>query len=159
MQIKREDCELGLVRNRKKRKFAEIVDEDQPLTLTSTDTAEPVDPTNFQQYAEGLFRQVELSNVEDDDEILPPHIMPIRSHPGPSTIPTQQPSRSSTSRNSKTQIPLAELFNLAIRPEEGLEFYWPGSKKNLEEELLAHENISFGDGTHSMSTAASSGHT
>ena len=38
-----------------------------------------------------------------------------------------------------TQIPLAKLFNYVLSPEDGLEFYWPGSKKNLEADLVAHE--------------------
>lgn len=155
MQIKREDRELGLARNRKKRKFEEIMEEDQPLTLTSTDTSEHVDPTDFQRYAEGLVRQVELSNQEDDDDIFPPSIMPTLSEP--TIIPingVQQATRHpSTSRNRKTQIPLSELFNFTRRPEEGLEFYWPSSKKNLEEELQAHESV-FGGNSSSMATSS-----
>ncbi|KAF8950570.1 hypothetical protein BDZ97DRAFT_1933756 [Flammula alnicola] len=107
------------------------------------------------EYAEGLFRQVELSNQEDDDDNFPPYIMPTLSEP--TTIPIngvqQATRRPSTSRNHKTQIPLSELFNFTIRPEEGLEFYWPGSKKNLEEELRAHESVFGGN---SASTATSS---
>jgi hypothetical protein len=147
MQIKCEDCELGLARNRKKRKFEQISDEEQLLTPTSTDTHDHVEPTDFRQYAEGLLRQAELSNQEDDNEVLPPYIMPTLtaqlpplSPQQPPPCPQQPPSQSSTSGNTKTQIPPSGLFNFTLRPENGLEFYWPGSKKNLEEQLLAHEN-------------------
>jgi len=40
----------------------------------------------------------------------------------------------------RSQIPLENLFNYSLDPEEGLEFYWPRSKKNLEADLLAHEH-------------------
>ncbi|KDR69467.1 hypothetical protein GALMADRAFT_104095 [Galerina marginata CBS 339.88] len=175
MQIKREDRELGLARDRKKRKFEEVADEDQAVTPTSSDTVEPVDPTDFRQYAEGLLRQAELSNTEadddDDDEALPPYILPSVTLPRTPTIPvgstvtTAAPSTTPASNTqnprrgqprSKTQIPLSELFNFTIRPEDGLEFYWPGSKKNLEEELLAHEDVFTTNNTNSTSTTAPS---
>ena len=155
MQIKREDHELGLACNRKKRKFKEITEVDQPLTLTSTDTSEHINPTDFQQYAEGLFWEVELSNQEDDDDVFPPSIMPTLSEPTvtPANGIQQAPCHSLTSRSHKTQIPLLQLFNFMFCPEEGLEFYWPGSKKNLEEELQAHESVF---GRNSALTAMSS---
>ena len=107
MQIKREDSELGLACNRKKRKFEEITKVDQPLTLTSTDTSEHINPTDFQQYAEGLFQQVELSNQEDDDDVFPPSIMPTLSEPTvtPANGVQQAPCHSLTLRSHKTQIP------------------------------------------------------
>jgi len=155
MQIKREDRELGLACNQKKRKFEEITKVDQPLTLTSTNTSEHINPTDLQQYAEGLFWQVELSNQEDDDDVFPPSIMPTLSKPTvtPANSIQQAPCHSLTSRSHKTQIPLLQLFNFTICPEEGLEFYWPGSKKNLEEELRAHESVF---GRNFASTAMSS---
>ena len=39
----------------------------------------------------------------------------------------------------KDSIPLAKLLNYTLSPEDGLEFYCPGSKKNLEVDLVAHE--------------------
>lgn len=138
MQIKREDRELGVARNRKKRKFEEISDDVQPLSSTSADTLEHLDPTDFRHYAEGLVRQAEISNQEDVDEILPASILPTVS-PIQSQEPHSYLMTTTNHRNLKTQIPLSGLFNFSLRPEEGLEFYWPGSKKNLEEELLAHE--------------------
>ena len=44
------------------------------------------------------------------------------------------------SSSRKTRILLANLFDYTLSPEEGLEFYWPGSKKNLEADLLEHEH-------------------
>ncbi|KAF8808753.1 hypothetical protein BYT27DRAFT_7255217 [Phlegmacium glaucopus] len=151
MQIKRKDCDLGLARNWKKQKFEEITDEDQPLTSTLTDTIEHVDPTDFRCYAEGLLRQAELSNQEEVDDDLPLYIMPTLLLPDSLTTPAhntqQRPQR--LPPTTKTQVCLLELFNFTIRPEEGLEFYWPRGKKNLEEGLLAHENISEGNGANS----------
>lgn len=147
MQIKREDRELGLIRTRKKRKFEETEDAEGSLSATSKDTLEEIDPTDFRRYAEGLVRQVELSNEDDNDEVeLPAHVLP--SIP-PQPVPSQAPPapvqsnasnvRATTTRTGKTQIPLANLFNYTLDSQSGLEFYWPAAKKKLEDELLAYD--------------------
>ena len=121
----RADCEAGLARNRKKRKFGEddttmATDFSSFNTVSTTDSLDS-NPTEFCQYAANLIQHAETSGGDNVSSNLP--------HP-----------TNSASSSRKTQIPLENLFNYSLDPEEGLEFYWPGSKKNLEADLLAHEH-------------------
>ena len=131
----RADCEAGLARNRKKRKFGE---DDTPTatdfssfnTVSTTDSPDS-SPTDFCHYAANLIQRAEISG--GGDNVCPS----ITTIPPSSNLP--HPTNSASS-SRKTQIPLENLFNYSLDPEEGLEFYWPGSKKNLEADLLVHEH-------------------
>ncbi|KIJ92854.1 hypothetical protein K443DRAFT_5932 [Laccaria amethystina LaAM-08-1] len=96
----------------------------------------------FHQYAEILIQQAQASQQMDAQEDAPPEpVPPSASGPCP-TEPQPHTARSaSASRTRKTQITLANLFNydLVSTVGEGLEFYWPGSIKNLEDDLLVHD--------------------
>ncbi|KIM35265.1 hypothetical protein M413DRAFT_79560, partial [Hebeloma cylindrosporum] len=122
------DREAGLARSRKKRKFGETMTGADPSNLPPSDSTvtDPVDSpqVDFLQYAESLLQQVEESN-DDDNQNSPPI----------------QPNAPSSSSSRKTQISLANLFDYTLSAEEGLEFHWPGGKKNLEADLLAHERV------------------
>lgn len=99
------------------------------------------DTTEFHQYADNLIREAQDDNSVPEDAI-PPLTIPTSTSGEPQTphAPRQQcTTPASSSSSQKTQIPLAKLFNYALSPEDGLEFYWPGSKKNLEADLVAHE--------------------
>jgi len=146
MQTKREDRELGLDRKRTKCKFAEVDDStqsqtDTPPSASAIDSSDDEDPTDFQQYVEGLLNQVQQSNEEE--QILPPTVSVLQPGPPITSMTHSQYNPSTTSsRQSPTQIPLIDLFNYTMPPENGLEFYWPGCKKNLEDLLAVHENLS-----------------
>ncbi|KAF8964938.1 hypothetical protein BDZ97DRAFT_2074991 [Flammula alnicola] len=125
MEQKRVDQEAGLARNRKKRNLE----------------SESMD---FRQYAENLIQQARISRNDDDhpDIVTPQPTIPTSAIPNPSAQPqvhVNSASSASSTSSRKTDIPLAKLFNYTLSPEDGLEFYWPGSKKNLEADLLAHE--------------------
>ena len=143
MELKRVDREAGLARNRKKRKFGmdNTATADPPPTNPYLPDNADSDTTEFHQYADNLIREAQDDNNVPEDAI-PPLTIPTSTSGEPQTphAPRQQrttPASSSSSR--KTQIPLAKLFNYALSPEDGLEFYWPGSKNNLEADLVAHE--------------------
>jgi hypothetical protein len=123
MQQKREDQEAGIARNRKKRRFGE------DTTASSPPGSAPLNPEvelaeDFCQYAEDLIQDAQISRDSDEDVSA--------------AIPNPNPNPSSAS-SRKTSIPLANLFDYTLSPVDGLEFYWPGGKINLEADLLAHE--------------------
>ena len=123
MEQQHADRKAGLARNRKKRKFGDndtTATDLPPSDSAATDTLDS-QPVEFRQYAANLIQRAEVSNGDNDQN-----------------PPTTQPNVASSTR--KTQILLANLFDYSLSPEEGLEFYWPGSKKNLEADLLAHEH-------------------
>jgi hypothetical protein len=127
MEQQRADREAGLARNRKKRKFGD--DNTTPTDISSTTDSLDSIPMEFSEYAAILIQQAELSHGDGDTV--------SRSTSIPSSSNTQHPRNAASSRT--TQIPLANLFDYTLSPEEGLEFYWPGSQRNLEADLLAHE--------------------
>lgn len=129
------DSSRGLARNRKKRKFGEdeSTETAAPLPSSTSDDFDAAD-TNFRDYAQNLIQQAQVSQQEDTNDDL------SVSPPIPEPIPAA--ASLSTSRSSgKTQIKLKDLFNYSLNRTagEGLEFYWPGSIKNLEDDLRAHE--------------------
>ncbi|KAF8956827.1 ribonuclease H-like domain-containing protein [Flammula alnicola] len=136
MQMKREDRDLGLSRQRRKRKFGDEDGDDISLSTSSTGTEDGTEPgpTNFSDYAAGLIQQAVISDAPDALGDTSPSIPTSSSS---TSLPNEPPRQ--TRVPAKTQIALAALFDFTIKPEDGLEFYWPGSKKNLEDDLLAHE--------------------
>ena len=134
MQQQRADREAGFARNRKKRKFGEgdtSATDLPPPDSSMTDSQDP-EPREFCQYAANLIQRAEVSNGDDD--------FVSQSTSGPMPFPNLNVQANMTSSSRKTQILLANLFDYTLSPEEGLEFYWPGSKKNLEADLLANEH-------------------
>jgi len=125
MEQQRTDREAGLAHNHKKRKFGEdgTTATDLPASDSGSIATDNLDspPAEFRQYAANLIQRAAVSNGGNNQDPR-----------------TTQPNAASSSR--KTQILLANLFDYTLSPEEGLEFYWPGSKKNLETDLLAHEH-------------------
>jgi hypothetical protein len=88
-----------------------------------------------------LFGRPKISrDDEGDDVVTPQSATPILATPNLSAQPLVNSARSpSSTLPRKTDIPLAKLFDYSLGPEDRLEFYWPGSKKNLEADLRAHE--------------------
>jgi len=156
MEIKRVLEENGLARNRKKRKFGgdELV-EASPSTLTDDVDSDAAD-LDFRGYAENLIRQAQISRQEDEreDHPIPP---PVSQSVQPQPNTPLAPGPSSTSTSRKTQIRLADLFNYALDSAvgTGLGFYWPGSVKNLEEDLLAHERMAAEANTQASTSSTS----
>ncbi|KIJ99353.1 hypothetical protein K443DRAFT_679974 [Laccaria amethystina LaAM-08-1] len=148
MELKRVDREAGLARNHKKRKFSmdDTAPSDPPPSLPNPDLLNSTDSndTEFHQYVENLIREAEISR-NDDEDIIPPSTIhtTATAEPQSSHALRQQcvTSASSSSSSRKTQIPLANLFNYTLSPDDGLEFYWPGSKKNLDADLVVHELV------------------
>jgi hypothetical protein len=145
MEQKRVDGEAGLTRNRKKRKFGEDnTAETNPPNPDSPDSLNP-DIMDFREYANNLIRQARVSQDDDDllDIINPQSTIPTTAIPNPNAQAHPNVNTASSASSMplrKTDIPLAKLFDYMISPEEGLDFYWPGSRKNLEVDLLAHEH-------------------
>jgi hypothetical protein len=133
MEQQRVDREAGLARNRKKRKFGEEDTMSTHLPPSNANSLPDSESMEFHQYAMNLIQRAEASS--DDNNIASQSTSPADSnshqHPRTQTIPA--------SSSRKTQIPLANLFDYTLSAEEGLAFYWPGSKKNMEADLLAHE--------------------
>ncbi|KAG5638415.1 hypothetical protein H0H81_012746, partial [Sphagnurus paluster] len=78
------------------------------------------DPANFLALGETLIREA----MEDDNEPdLPPLPLPPPSTPTPAT------------QSRVTNIPLSALFNFNLNDGNGLDFYWKGGIRIVEEEL------------------------
>lgn len=134
MQQKREDREAGIVRNRKKRQFGE--DTSAQSTPGSAAPSPEVELTeDFRQYAEDLIQDAQISRDGEDDV--------------PAAVPNPNPNPDPSSASRKTSIPLAKLFDYRLNPDDGLEFYWPGGKANLEADILAHEQALVDEFSHS----------
>lgn len=143
MEQKRLDREAGLARSRKKRKFGEDdTAAANPPIPNSPDSPDSESP-DFRQYAQDLIQQARISRDDegdDDDVVTLQSAAPILATPNLNAQPLVNPARSTSSTfPRKTAIPLAKLFDYSLSPEDGLEFYWPRSKKNLEADLRAHE--------------------
>lgn len=144
MEIKRVQRDNGLARNQKKRKFGdeESTETEQIPSPDDCDTDSTATDMEFRQYAEILIQQAQASQQIDAQEDIPAEPLPP-SVSGPCPIQPQPRTASSSSalRMGKTQITLSNLFNYDLDSTvgEGLEFYWPGSIKNLEDDLLVHD--------------------
>ncbi|GLB41139.1 putative protein of unknown function (DUF 659) [Lyophyllum shimeji] len=130
MDIRRNHIAQGLTPNRQKRKFGE-------MESTSTDTADPspaVHPANFLPLATSLIQEAAADDEEPD---LPPILAPDAS-PASSSASSFQPAPPPRDYNAK--IPLAQLFNYDMegapsRNGAGLDFYWHGGIKNMQDEI------------------------
>lgn len=153
MQLKREDRDLDLSRQRRKRNFGDEDGGSSSLSTPSTgsDTTADLGPTNFRDYAAGLIRQAEISNAADVLEDTSPPLNPAVATPSYTFSPPPViPSTTSTSSTGPSNEPprptcapsktLTDLFDFTVKPEDGLEFHWPGGKKNLADDLRAHED-------------------
>ena len=143
MELKHVDCEAGLAHNHKKQKSGmdNTVAVDLPPTNPYLPNNTDSDTTEFHQYADNLIWEAQDDNNVPEDAISPLTI-PTGTAGEPQTphAPCQQcTTPASSSSLWKTHILLAKLFNYTLSPEDGLEFYCPGSKKNLEVDLVAHE--------------------
>jgi hypothetical protein len=141
IEQKRLDREAGLARNHQKRKFGEDNTAAANPPIPNLPDSPDLEPPNFQQYAQELIQQAQISrDDEGDDVVTPQSAAPILATPNLNALPSINPARpASSTLTRKTDIPLAKLFDYSLSPEDGLEFYWPRSKENLEADLRAHE--------------------
>jgi hypothetical protein len=135
MEQQRADREAGFARNRKKRKFGKdnTTAADLPPPGSSTTDSQDPEPTEFLQYAVNLIQRAEVLNGDVN------FVSQSTTHV-PAPFPSLNFHANVASSSRKTQILLANLFDYTLSPEEGFEFYWPGSKENLEADLLVHEH-------------------
>ncbi|KAF8062590.1 ribonuclease H-like domain-containing protein [Lyophyllum atratum] len=135
MDIRRKNIAEGLVRNRKKCKFGDM-DLDSP---DSTDSSPSTDPTDFLTLGRSLIDDAANNNIEP---VLNPDSNPTTSS-APS-LPQGRPKK----------IPLEKLFNYGTVAETlrgtGLDFYWKGGIRNIEEELERCDN----DGTNDVNLSS-----
>ena len=125
MDIRRRHASLGLLKCRGKRKLG---DDDEP---SSTAVDEPSDTDADDDSFEGLAQNLINSAIDDSaaneaEEATAPSSAPA--------VPNQQRTR----RPTRTQIPLASLFNFT-RLDNGLDFYWKGAIRNLDADAAACE--------------------
>ena len=125
MDIRRCHASLGLLKCRGKRKLG---DDDEP---SSTAVDEPSDTDADDDSFEGLAQNLINSAIDDSaaneaEEATAPSSAPA--------VPNQQRTR----RPTRTQIPLASLFNFT-RLDNGLDFYWKGAIRNLDADAAACE--------------------
>jgi hypothetical protein len=120
MQLKREDRDLGLLRQRRKRKFGDEDGDSSPLSTPSTgsDTTADLGPTNFCDYAAGLIRQAEISNAANVLEDTSPPLNPSVATPSytfspPPVIPSIT-SASSTGPSNEPPRPTRAPSNYLI---------------------------------------------
>jgi hypothetical protein len=120
MDLRRAHKEAGLTRSRRKRVFGEV---DEPSQ--ATEAVVPGDEDlEFHDLATQLIQDAEAADVDvPEEDVLIPLIRPI---PQPTTA---LPSK----------IPLSLLFDYTTPSGPGLEFYWKGGLKNLEQELAAYD--------------------
>jgi hypothetical protein len=124
MDIHRNNIAEGLTTDRRKRKFGQMESD------STGDSSSSVDPTNFLALGTSLIREAATDNEEPD---LPP--LPV---PDP---PPHQPSGSTAPRSgSPRKISLKELFNYesaaaALDSGTGLDFYWKGGIRIIDEEF------------------------
>ena len=126
MDIRRRHASLGLLKCRSKRKLS---DDDEP---SSTAVDEPSDADN--DSFEGLTQN--LINLAIDDSAAD-----VTNEAEEATAPLSAPAvpnQQRTHRPSRTQIPLASLFNFT-RLDNGLDFYWKGAIRNLDVDAAACE--------------------
>lgn len=140
MEQGRLDRAASLARNRQKRKFGEDNTAANPPIPNLPDSPDSETP-DFQRYARDLIQQAQISRDDEGSDVVTPEpATPIPAAPNLNAQPSVNPARSaSLMLTRKTDIPLAKLFDYSLSPEDGLEFYWPRSKKNLEADLRAHE--------------------
>ena len=145
MEIKWVQCDNGLAINWKKCKFGdeESTGTEQIPSPDDCDTDLTATDMECCQYTEILIQQAQASQQINTQEHIPAETLPP-SVSGPCPIQPQSPTAPSSSAlcMGKTQNMLANLFNYDLNSTvgEGLEFYWPGSIKNLEDDLLVHNH-------------------
>lgn len=132
MSIRRAHIEAGLTRPRQKRAFGEIDQGEEPMEAAVPEE----DNSDFTDLARRLIRDSEASDEGIDNEgtndLVPVIHLPARSQPNTSNNNGAQP------RLPSQRITLASLFNYTS-DSAGLDFYWKGGLKNLEQELAAYD--------------------
>ena len=117
MDLQRAHNEAGLTRSRRKRVFGEV---DEPSR--ATEAVVPGDEDlEFHDLETQLIQDAEAADVDvaEEDMLIPPILPPTTVLP--------------------LKIPLSLLFDYATPSGSGLEFYWKGGLKNLEQELAAYD--------------------
>ena len=128
MDLRRSHIDAGLVRTRRKRAFGTLDNPDELLQSADIAAVQPADEDpDFRHFAHSLMNDADAAAVHDDDDEDPE--LPITL-----SLPTAlQPQH----------IPLALLFSYPVGSTTdngaGLDFYWKGGLKNLEEELASYE--------------------
>jgi len=122
MDIRRRHASLGLLKCRSKRKLG---NDNEPTVDESSDAEDD----SFEAVAQNLI------GLADDDAAADADVAAndISAAPAAATLNLQ-----GTHRRSRTQIPLATLFDFT-RLDNGLDFYWKGAIKNLDAEADALE--------------------
>ncbi|KAL0948754.1 hypothetical protein HGRIS_014944 [Hohenbuehelia grisea] len=103
------------------------------------------DMVDFEDLAEQLIENARQSHSLDSEEGVEANRSsasnPSTSPPNPAAA-TSAPLPQSNSSHLKTSIPLSKLFRYpgsSSEPWEGLDYYWKGGVRNLDEEMQAHE--------------------
>lgn len=121
MDICRRHASLGLLKCRSKRKLG---NDDEPTVDESSDAEDD----SFEAVAQNLIGLADDTAADADTAAND-----ISAAPAAATLNLQ-----GTHRRSRTQIPLATLFDFT-RLDNGLDFYWKGAIKNLDAEADALE--------------------
>jgi hypothetical protein len=122
MDIRRRHASLGLLKCRSKCKLG---NDDEPTVDESSDAEDD----SFEAVAQNLIGLANDNAAADADAAADD----ISAAPAAATLNLQ-----GTHRRSRTQIPLATLFDFT-RLDNGLDFYWKGAIKNLDAEADALE--------------------
>lgn len=130
MDIWHQQIAKGLGSNRKKRKF-QMEPELERSNLNSTS----IDSTDFLRLGTSLINEAAADDKEPD---LPP--LPI-----PSPAPPEPSLRSRSGQSIPRKVLLAQFFNYdsaaaALNNRAGLDFYWKGGIRIVEEELQQLDN-------------------
>jgi hypothetical protein len=128
MDIRRRHASLGLLKCRSKRKLG---DNDEP---SSTAVDEPSDADTDDDSFEGLVQNLINSAIDDSAADVANEAEEATAPSSAPAVPNQQRTRHPT----RTQIPLASLFNFT-RLDNGLDFYWKGAIRNLDADAAACE--------------------
>ena len=70
-------------------------------------------------------------NADDVLEDTSPPLNPAVATPSYTSTGPSNESPQPTRAPSKTQIALTDLVDFIVKPEDELEFYWPGGKKTI----------------------------
>jgi hypothetical protein len=128
MDIRRHHTSLGLLKCHGKRKLS---DDNEP---SSTAVDEPSDTDADDDSFEGLAQNLINSAIDDSAADAANEAEEATAPSSAPAVPNQQRTR----RPTRTQIPLASLFNFT-RLDNGLDFYWKGAIRNLDADAAACE--------------------
>jgi hypothetical protein len=151
MEIKREHIEAGLVHPRGHRNFEAPTSAGSTTHETGSTDFDPgdfEDVLDFDQLAEQLIEEAAAdpdSDSDSEDDEPPPPAPPLTIRLSLHAIQAALPTPQRPVVVPKTAIPLKSLFIFPTNrdsPSTGMDYFWQGGIKNLDQEMEAYDILS-----------------